>query len=156
MTYDASSVGECHKCVYMCLYVIILSNSKFFLKVGSTLLQIVWYRIQEYRPQSEAVISLLIVASVEATIVATIDLQPRSLFCKIRGIVREKERERNISVRVPLVRPQLGTRPTTQECTLTGNQTSDPLVHRLALYLLSHTSQSYSYIIFFTSMNNLP
>ena len=23
MTYDASSVGECHKCVYMCLYSVV-------------------------------------------------------------------------------------------------------------------------------------
>ena len=32
----------------------------------------------------------------------------------------------------------LGTWPTTQACALTGNRTSDPLAHRLALNLLSH------------------
>ena len=37
--------------------------------------------------------------------------------------------------------PLLGTRPATQACVLTGNQTSDPLAHRLALNPLSHTSQ---------------
>ena len=37
--------------------------------------------------------------------------------------------------------PALGTWPTTQACALTGNQTSDPLVSRLALNPLSHSSQ---------------
>ena len=46
-----------------------------------------------------------------------------------------KERERNI------VRPHLGTWPATQACALTENQTRDPLVRRLALNPLSHTSQ---------------
>ena len=35
----------------------------------------------------------------------------------------------------------LPTGDTTQACTLTGNQTGDPLVHRLALNLLSRTRQ---------------
>ena len=55
-----------------------------------------------------------------------------------RGERREKERERNINVWLPLMRPLLGTWPATQASTLTGNWTSDPLVCRLAL---SHTSQ---------------
>ena len=38
-----------------------------------------------------------------------------------RGERREKERERNINVWLPLVYPVLGTRPTTQACVLTGN-----------------------------------
>ena len=54
---------------------------------------------------------------------------------------REKERERNINVWMPLVCPLQGTWPTTQACALTGNGTSNPLVHRLALSPLSHTSQ---------------
>ena len=41
---------------------------------------------------------------------------------------------------LPLVRPQLGTWLTTQARALTGNQTGDPLVCRLAL---SHTSQGW-------------
>ena len=53
----------------------------------------------------------------------------------------EKERERNINVCLPLTCPQLGTQPATQACALTGNGTSDPLVPRLALSPLSHTSQ---------------
>ena len=55
--------------------------------------------------------------------------------------MREKERERNINVRLPLTRPLLGTWPATQACVLTGNRTGDPLVCRLALNPLSHTSQ---------------
>ena len=35
----------------------------------------------------------------------------------------------------------LGTWPTIQACALTGNQTSDPLVYRLVLNTMSHTSQ---------------
>ena len=54
---------------------------------------------------------------------------------------REKEREKNISVWLPLVDPQLGTWPSTQACALTGNQTVNPLVHRPALNPLSHTCQ---------------
>ena len=43
------------------------------------------------------------------------------LFILDRGEGREKERERNINVWLLLVCPQLGTRPATQACTLTGN-----------------------------------
>ena len=56
-----------------------------------------------------------------------------------RGEGREKERERNFSVWLPLTHPQLGTWPTTQVCALTGNRTSDPLVQP-GLSPLSHTS----------------
>ena len=45
-----------------------------------------------------------------------------------RGEGREKERERNINVWLPLTWPPLGTWPTTQACALTGNPTSNPLV----------------------------
>ena len=55
---------------------------------------------------------------------------------------REKERERNINMWLPLVYPPLGTWPSTQVCALTGNQTGNPLVPRPALNLLSHTSQA--------------
>ena len=54
---------------------------------------------------------------------------------------REGEREGNVNVWLPLVRPLLGTWATTQACALTGNQTSDPLVRRLALNPVSHTGQ---------------
>ena len=60
---------------------------------------------------------------------------------------REEERERNISVWLPLTLPLLGTWPTTQACALTGNQTCDLLVCRLVLNPLSHTSQG-SHILF--------
>ena len=39
--------------------------------------------------------------------------------------------------------PLLGTWPATQACVLTGNRTSDPLVHKRVLNPLSHTSQGY-------------
>ena len=58
-----------------------------------------------------------------------------------RGEGREKEWERNISVWLLLARPLQGTWPTIQACALTGNWTSNPLVHRLALNPLSHTNQ---------------
>ena len=58
-----------------------------------------------------------------------------------RGEGRDKERERNIDVWLPFRHPLLGTWPATQACALTGDRTSDPLGHRLALNPLSHTSQ---------------
>ena len=60
------------------------------------------------------------------------------------GEGREKERERNISVWLPLMFPTTGDLAqwlATQACALTGNQTSDLLVRRLVLSPLSHTSQ---------------
>ena len=60
-----------------------------------------------------------------------------------RGEGREKESERNINMWLPLERLLLGTWPAAQECALTGNQTGDPLVCRLALSPLSHTSQGW-------------
>ena len=54
-----------------------------------------------------------------------------------------KEWERNINVCLPLALSAPGTWPATQACALTGNQTSDPLVHRPVLSPLSHTSQGY-------------
>ena len=54
---------------------------------------------------------------------------------------REGEREAAINVWLPLMHPPLGTWPTIQACALTGNQTGDPLVRRLALSPLSYTSQ---------------
>ena len=54
---------------------------------------------------------------------------------------KEKERERNIIVWLPLTSPLLRTWPATLACALTGNWTSDPLVLRSALNPLSHTNQ---------------
>ena len=59
----------------------------------------------------------------------------------------EKERERNISIWLPLTCPLLGTWPATQTCALTGNQTSDPLVRRTVLNPLNHISQGMIAII---------
>ena len=58
-----------------------------------------------------------------------------------RGKVKEKERERNITVLLPLMCSLLGTWPATQAWAPTGNRTSDPLVRRPVVNLLSHTSQ---------------
>ena len=55
----------------------------------------------------------------------------------------EKERERNINVWWSPMCLLLGTWPTTQECVLTGNPTGNPLVLRVALNPLSHTSLGY-------------
>ena len=68
---------------------------------------------------------------------------------------RRKERERNINAWLPLTHPLLGTWPETQACTLTGNWTSDPLVRRPGLNLLSHTSQSilFTYNLFYMQIS---
>ena len=58
-----------------------------------------------------------------------------------RGERREKERERNINVWLPLACPTLRTWPTTQACAPTGNRTSSPLIHRPVLNPLSYISQ---------------
>ena len=62
---------------------------------------------------------------------------------KILFLFLEKgeDRERNISVWLLLMRPLLGTWPTTQVYALTGNWMDDHLVCRPALNPLSHTSQ---------------
>ena len=64
---------------------------------------------------------------------------------------REKERDKNINVWLPLTCPLPRTWPTTQACALIGNQTCDPLVLRLALHPLSPTSQDRS-----SSLRHLP
>ena len=61
------------------------------------------------------------------------------IFKRVEG--KEKERERNINVWLPPPCSVLGTWPMTQACALVGNGTSDPLVCRLVLNPLSHTSQ---------------
>ena len=58
-----------------------------------------------------------------------------------RGEGKEKERERNINVWLPLMHSLLGTWRTTQVCALTGNQTSNPLVRRPACNPLVNTRQ---------------
>ena len=57
------------------------------------------------------------------------------------GEGKEKNREKNINVWLPLTCPLLRTWPTTQACALTGNQTGNPFIHRPMLSLLSYTSQ---------------
>ena len=50
-------------------------------------------------------------------------------------------------MRLPLECPLLGTWPATQACALAGNQTGDPLVLRLVLNPLSHTSQGQHFLM---------
>ena len=69
-----------------------------------------------------------------------------------RGEGREKEKERNINVWLPLMRPLLGSWPATQACALNGDQTREPLVHRLMLNPLSHTSQDQRHFSFYYSV----
>ena len=62
------------------------------------------------------------------------------LFILDRGEGREEEKHQCVvASRAPSTVDL--TQTTTQSCALTGNRTSDPLVHRLALNPLSHTSQ---------------
>ena len=49
---------------------------------------------------------------------------------------------------LPLTHPQLGTKPETQACALTGNRTWDLSGHRLLLNPLSHTSQGFCFVLF--------
>ena len=65
-----------------------------------------------------------------------------------RGEGREKERERNVSVWLPLMCPPLGTWPVTQARALPGNRTGDPLVCRPELNPVSHTSQGQNLFFF--------
>ena len=46
-----------------------------------------------------------------------------------RGEGRERKKERNINVWLPLTWPPRGIRPTTQACALPGNPTGNPLIH---------------------------
>ena len=57
---------------------------------------------------------------------------------------KEREGEKHQCVVASLVRPPPGIWPATRACALTGNPTSDPLVHRLVLNPLSYTSQGKS------------
>ena len=57
-----------------------------------------------------------------------------------RGKEREREGEKHQCV-LPFARPLLRTWPSTQVYVLTGNRTSNPLLHSLVLNPLSHTSQ---------------
>ena len=68
-------------------------------------------------------------------------------FIHFRGEEKEKERERSISVWLPLTHPLFGIWPATQACALTGNRTNDPLVHRPMLNPLSYTRQGSSEVL---------
>ena len=65
---------------------------------------------------------------------------------KETGREGEREGERHINVWLPLACPPLGIWPATEACALTGNRTSSPLVLRLALNPLSHSSQRQLYV----------
>ena len=73
-----------------------------------------------------------------------------------RGEGKEKERERHINVWLPVILPVLGTWPATQACALTGNRTSDPLVHRPVLNPLSYASLAPPHTLFFFNSSFWP
>ena len=75
----------------------------------------------------------------------------RLFIFRQRGRDGEREGEKHQCV-VAFHVPLLGTCPATQACTLTGNWTCDPLVRRLAVNPLSHTSQGCFHVL--TTMNN--
>ena len=77
-------------------------------------------------------------------------LKKKILFIFREGEGREKDRERNINVWLPLACPPLGTWPTTQACALTWIRTCDPLVHRPAINPLNHTSQGHVLYFYMT------
>ena len=58
-----------------------------------------------------------------------------------RGERRETSTCESYMDLLPLAHPQLGTWPASQACALTGNLTGDPLLFRLALDPLIHTSK---------------
>ena len=58
--------------------------------------------------------------------------------------LKREERERIVNMWLPLACHQLGTWPTTQTCVLTGNWTSNSLVHRPTFSPLSHIIQGWS------------
>ena len=62
-----------------------------------------------------------------------------------RGREGEREGEKHQCVVASHTFPW-GTWPATQACDLTGNRTSNPLVHRPVLNPLSHTSQGLEYL----------
>ena len=59
---------------------------------------------------------------------------------------REKERERNINVWLPLASPLLGTWPATQACALAWESNQRPFDLQASTQLLSHTSQGGSLV----------
>ena len=65
---------------------------------------------------------------------------------------KEKERERNINVWLPLERPLLGTWPATQAYALTRNWTGHPLFCRPVLNPLSYTSPGWWVVFFFFNL----
>ena len=69
----------------------------------------------------------------------------RFYLFSVSGEGREKERERNTNVWVPLAHFLLGTWSTTQASALIGNQTGDPLLHSPAFNPLSYTRQGRSF-----------
>ena len=67
-----------------------------------------------------------------------IAVEVKFFFFKILFTFREGEKYQDV---VASHVPPTGAWPITQACALTGNQTGDPLLRRLALNPLSHTNQ---------------
>ena len=69
-----------------------------------------------------------------------ISIPPSAILCSLHCFPASSHIHR-----LPLTHSQPGAWPATQACALTGNQTSNSLVHRLALNPLSHTSQGWCF-----------
>ena len=71
----------------------------------------------------------------------TATMPPSTIFKRFYWLIfrRSVEKGGEIHVRLPLLHPQLGIWPATQACALTGNWTSDHLVHRPVHNPLSYT-----------------
>ena len=78
------------------------------------------------------VISWSLLLNMFRTCPELVHVWPHVFFLKILFILfLDKGRERNINACLPLMCPLPGTQPVTQACTLTGNRTGNPWVHRL-------------------------
>ena len=87
--------------------------------------------------------------SIHVSVDGWVDLPLRYTVLKILFIYflergREGERGEKHNVWLPLVCTLLGTWLATQACALTRNRTIDPVVHKLVLNPLSHTSQGWN------------
>ena len=76
------------------------------------------------------------------------------LFIIFREGKGERKRGRETSMCACLLQPLLETWPATQAWALTGNRTSDPLVHWPALDPLSHTSQGKTIFLYVSLCND--
>ena len=125
----------------------------FFYKIGITCIFVYVYTIYMYIHTQSTYVHMRADIAIHLWIHIVVCLHFPFFFKRFylfiyfqRGEGKEKERQRNINVWLPPDCPPLGAWPATQSCTLTGNQTSNPLVHRPVLNPLNHTSQGWFFL----------